>query len=136
MVRLKIGLLAIVLAADLIFFGGCANLQQGQNTSDVKIWHVVIVRLKNPGNEADRQRLLTASNDLRKIRSVKALFCGKVIPGNRPHVDSNFDIALTVGFASEADMAAYVADPIHVNAVKQTLLPIAQDYTIYDFRNE
>jgi hypothetical protein len=35
-------------------------------------------------------------------------------------------------FNSKADMDAYEKHPVHVNAVKQTLLPLAKKLLVYD----
>ena len=55
----------------------------------IKLWHVVIVHLNNPGDAEARQRLIDASHTFRQIKGVEAVYVGKMIPGDRPHQDSS-----------------------------------------------
>jgi hypothetical protein len=103
----------------------------------VQVWHVVVIRLNHPGDAAARRKVIEAAVTFRlKIPAVQVLYAGKVLPGTRPHQDSNFDVAIIMGFQSQADLAKYIADPVHVKAVEDVLKPLARDYTSYDFTNE
>lgn len=128
---------ALLLLA-LLLTTGCANLSNPpRKTGGVNLWHVVIIRLKHAGDAQDRQKVIDASRDLKKeISVIQSLYVGKVLPGERPHQDSNFDVAIVMGFKSKEDVAAYVAHPAHVKAVNEVLKPLAKDYTSYDFTNE
>ena len=114
---------------------GCSTVPANQ-PDPVKVWHVVIVRLKNPGDPDAQKKLLEAGNTLRQIKSVRVLYAGKAIKTDRAHVDNNYDVAFNIGFESAEDMAAYVKDPIHIKTAKEILMPLAQDYTVFDFYNE
>lgn len=116
---------------------GCASMAAKPAADEgVRIWHVVIIHLINPGDSDAQQRLVDASKTFGAIPGVRVVHVGRVLPGNRPHQDSSFDIGLAMGFASKEDLAAYVTHPTHVKAVNEVLKPLARDYTSYDFTNE
>ena len=120
----------------VLFVTGCASTSGHRPVSEVKFWHVVIVRLNEPGDEEARHRLIYATKTFRQIKGVQVAYVGTVLPGSRPHVDSNFDVGVIMGFKIREDMAAYVNDPIHQRAVADVLKPLAKEYIIYDFTNE
>ena len=129
-----------ILCCGLFVCAGCAgahNSNSGeQHLERIKLWHVVIVHLNNPDDAEARQRLIDASHTFRQIKGVEAVYVGKMIPGDRPHQDSSFDVGIAMGFRSKEDLAAYATDPIHLKAVNGILKPLARDWTIYDFANE
>ena len=61
---------------------------------------------------------------------------GECLPGQRPIVDSSFDVALTMEFASQADMQKYLDDPRHKAAVESVLKPLVKKFMVYDFVRE
>ena len=95
--------------------------------------HVVVVWLKRPGNAADRQQVMEVSRQLREIPGLLALDAGVCLPSDRPIVDSSFDVAVRMRFASKADMQAYLIHPVHQRAVKETLMPLAAKVKVFDF---
>ena len=117
------GLLCVVLY-------GCATPQPGP---DNNLQHVVIVWLKEPGNRAHRDRILAGSEVLRTIPGVRSLDSGTVVPGERDIVDSSFDVALIVSFAGRSAMETYLAHPVHVKLVNETLKPLVAKIRVYDF---
>ena len=76
----------------------------------VKFWHVVIVRLKNPGDAEARRKIVEASKSFERIPGVARVYVGWSVPGTRPDKVPDFDVGVMVGFHSKEDMAAYVAD--------------------------
>lgn len=95
--------------------------------------HVVVVWLKRPGNAADRQAVLDVSRQLREIPGLLSLDAGVCLPSDRPIVDSSFDVAVRMRFASKAAMQAYIIHPLHQRAVKETLTPLAAKVRVFDF---
>ncbi|MGB1580528.1 MAG: Dabb family protein [Nevskiales bacterium] len=98
--------------------------------------HVVMVWLKEPGNPAHRQQIISGSKKLEAIPGVQEIRVGEVVESEREVVDDSFDVALYMRFASEEAMQTYLAHPDHVNAVKEYFLPIMDRYRVYDFRDE
>lgn len=94
--------------------------------------HIVLIWLKRPGNAADRQALLAATNDLRAIPGIKFLDAGTPLASERPIVDDSFDIGLTMRFDSVKSLRAYESDPRHVKKVTEVLKPLTQKIVVYD----
>ena len=99
--------------------------------------HVVVCTLKNHGNEADRNKLIDAARELRKISGVMDVEVGTVLPSDRPVVVGGYDVAMVVFFRDESSMKKYLTDPIHVKLVKEVLEPLtdATKTKVYDFVN-
>ena len=117
--------------ADLLcglLLSGCSLTQPSGGVE-----HVVVVWLKRPGNAADRQQVLNVSRQLREIPGLLALDAGVCLASDRPIVDSSFDVAVRMRFASKADMQAYLIHPVHQRAVKETLMPLAAKVKVFDF---
>lgn len=125
-----------LLACMMVSVTGCASLCGKPAVSEVKLWHVVIVRLNQPGDVEARRKLVEATKGFRRIKGVQVAYVGTVLPGSRPHVDSGFDVGVVMGFRTQEDMEGYVKDPIHQRAVEEVLKPLAKDYVVYDFENE
>lgn len=77
-----------------------------------RINHFVFVKLKNP---ADADLLIADSDqELGQLPMIVAYACGKPLDtGRGDRVDSDYDVGLFIGFASEADYTAYVEHPRH-----------------------
>jgi hypothetical protein len=48
-------------------------------------------------------------------------------------VDSSFDVAVTLTFASQADMKSYVDHPLHKVAADNVLKPLVKKVTVFDY---
>lgn len=110
----------------LLVAGGC----QGTRPARPSLFtHVVFFDLADPGDAAslvsDCDTLLT------DIRSVETYACGRHIDTGRDGILADYDVGLVVGFASEADYAAYVADPLHLELVRKWK-PRLEQLRVYD----
>jgi len=104
-----------------------------QSHPSATVSHVVICWLKSPGDEAARQRIIDASQDLRKIPGVVSVTAGHPIPSTRPVVDSSYDVGIIITFRDEAALRAYETNSIHVKARNEILRPLTAKLVIYDF---
>jgi hypothetical protein len=95
--------------------------------------HVVVFWLKDHGNAAQRVKIIETSETFRKIPGVVSVSAGPCIPSPRPIVDSSFDVAVTLTFASRDDLQRYVEHPIHKAAVSGVLKPMVKKTVVYDF---
>ena len=83
----------------------------------VAIQHVVLIKLQNPDQQLalidDCNRLLPG------IDGVSTYWCGTPDQSGRisPTIDSNWDVALCVGYPSADAYNAYVVDPAHIELV-------------------
>lgn len=124
--RLIFSAVALVLIAS---FSSCAH--PGSQAS--KVDHCVFVWLKKSGNKADRARLIEAARKFeREIPEIEHLTVGQMLPSPRPIVDSTYDVAFIMRFASKAAMDRYEQHPVHQAAVKDILLPLSKKVQVYD----
>jgi len=105
---------------------GCAGPR-----SPGKISHVVFVELKSP---TDAGELLEASRVLAEIDGVVSFSAGPHIDTGRDSVLHDYDIGMVIGFDSERDYAAYVADPIHTGFVREWK-PRLKALRVYDIHD-
>ncbi|MGJ8668824.1 MAG: Dabb family protein [Oceanococcus sp.] len=126
--------LSVVLAVALLSACACCPPRSSDNTvqSDYLV-HVVLVWLKQPGNQEHRIQIIDASQRLREIPGVLDLHVGEVLASDRAVVEDSYDVALSLRFSSQADLQAYLEHPVHVNAVKQHFVPVMQRYQVIDF---
>ncbi|MDP6523133.1 MAG: Dabb family protein [Kiritimatiellia bacterium] len=122
---------AIAIALTAIILSGCATVE---TSSPGEIHHVVLCWLKEPGNARHRQKIIETSETFRKIPGVQTLSVGQVIHSDRPIVDDSFDVAISMTFASNADLQKYLSHPIHTEAVDKVLKPLIAKITVYDFK--
>jgi hypothetical protein len=102
------------------------------NGTGTGIEHIVIVWLNEPGNPADRERIIAESRVLTGIPGVTGLRSGRMIPSERAIVDSSFDVALIVSLADRTALQAYLTHPVHVRLVEETLKPLVRKILVYD----
>ena len=124
----------ILSVAVALALSSCTTCPFGcQTTAKGKVEHIVLVWLKRPGNAADRATVIaTAKKFQAEISQIQHLSVGTPVGSERPIVDDSFDVGLVMRFNSKADMGTYEKHPVHVNAVKQTLLPLAKKLLVYD----
>ncbi len=115
----------------LLSLTACSHMHEAHH-APIGVSHVVICWLKQPGNEAQRQELIDASNTLKQIPGVISIRAGRPIPSTRPVVDSSFDVAIVVMFQDEAALRAYEKNPVHLKAVNEVLNPLTAKRLIYD----
>ena len=118
--------LAIILAA----LTSCQTLPSAKSKG---VTHVAVFWLKHHGNEADRQTLISASKTLKAIPGVLSVNIGPVLPSHRAEVDSSGDLVLVMHFPNEKALRQYEKNPVHLNAVKEVLLPLVRKFVVYDF---
>lgn len=97
--------------------------------------HTVYLWLKNPGNQQERQRLLTATDRLRTIPGVREIRFGEVIASGRDIVDDSFDVGIYFYFSDVAAMNRYLVHPLHKQVVEQDIKPLVERIVVYDFHD-
>jgi len=119
-------LLCLFLAFTLT---SCANTPQ---TIKPAVLHIVVVWLKEPGNQNHRQQLLEASQQLTEIPGILSVQAGKVIGSDRAVVDSSFDIALVMRMRNREVLNSYVQHPLHHQLIEEVFKPLIEHYRVYD----
>ena len=129
--------LSFALFSATISLASCSKILYAPMYQTGTISHVVVVTLKNHGNQADRMKLIDAARELRKIYGVFDVEVGTVLPSDRPVVVGDYDVAMVATFRDEASMRKYLTDPIHLKLVKEVLEPLADPTKtkVYDFVN-
>lgn len=102
-------------------------------TQERKIVHIVLVWLKEPGNQEHIQQVVDVSNQLNEIPDIQELRVGASIPSERKIVDDSFDVGVYMIFENQASLARYLVHPDHKNIVKTVLTPLASKVLVYDF---
>ena len=118
----------------LLLVSGCTRTQSTRTSSWGEINHVVLVWLKEPGNESQRQQLIERSKQFTQIPGVLQVSAGTALPSTRPVVDTSYDVAVVMRFVNEQALREYDAHPIHKKAVQEVLAPLSAKVLIYDFR--
>jgi len=134
--QFAVGITTLIL---LVCACGCASAP-GDETNAAPVakgtTHVIVCWLKEPGNADARRQLVERSKSFTQIPGVRSVAVGPPLPSTRPVVDASFDIALVMTFENEQALRDYDHNPIHQQAVKEVLQPLAKKFVIYDFRNE
>jgi Stress responsive A/B Barrel Domain len=120
-------LLSALIATALL--ASCATIAPPAKPGTVD--HIVLVWLKRPGNEEDKQTLIQQGRELRAIPGIRFLDSGSALSSDRPIVDDSFDIAFVMRFDSAAALKAYAVHPVHVKA-KDELLRLSRKILVYD----
>jgi hypothetical protein len=130
--------LVLCLFAASLLLSSCTTCPLGYEvTSKGKVEHVVLVWLKKPGDAADRAKVVAAAKKFQaEISEIQHLSVGQPLPSERPVVDDSFDVGLVMRFANAQDLSTYEKHPVHVQAVKEILQPIAKKLLVYDVVTE
>ena len=91
------------LGFGLIFLAlSCRSTSNHVSSGDVN--HVVLMWLKDPSDQAVRQKIIDASETFRQIPGVLDVHHGIAVPSTRPIVDSSFDIGFLISFNDRASL--------------------------------
>lgn len=98
-----------------LVFAGCGSLTGCAATRPAPLIHLVFIQLHDPSQVedllADCDRLLPG------IPGVVSYAAGRHLDIGRQNIDSDYDLALVVGFEDEDAYQGYVVHPDHVNLV-------------------
>ena len=95
--------------------------------------HVLIVWLKQPGDEKMRQQFVAASERMNNLPGIISRHVGFVEKSDRKIVDDSFDVAVTVTLKDKAAYDAYMMHPLHKEIVERDLKPLVDKLVAYDF---
>ena len=82
--------------------------------------HHVYFWLKEPKNEVHKKQLVSALNELLKVKTIKMSHIG--FPAgteSRDVVDHSYSVSYMVMFDNQAEQDAYQVDPIHTKFVEE-----------------
>lgn len=103
------------------------------NETTPRIVHVVLVWLKEPGNEDHISQVIDATRTFSNIAGVEEVRVGESVPSERRGVDDSFDVGLYMIFSSKSALEGYLVHPDHVAAQRTILRPLVRKVIVYDF---
>ena len=118
---------------------GCAAPQERLGPSGLprgQITHVVCMRLYDAGDATARREVLAAGKTLEHLPGVISVAAGSTIKSDRAVVDHFYDVVFIFHFQSQADLDAYLANPVHAETKKDVLDRYVDKYVVYDFAAE
>jgi heme-degrading monooxygenase HmoA len=121
-------LLQLTLLTSLFMNAGFVSAEENK-----KITHVVMVWLKEPGNEQQRAEFIKASEQLNDLPGIVNRHVGVVRSSDRIIVNDTFDVAVIVTMESEAALKAYLNNPKHKKILKEKIKPLTNRVVVYDF---
>ena len=98
-----------------------------------KITHMVMVWLKQPGNEQQRSAFIKASEQLNDLPGIVNRHVGVVVSSDRGIVDDTFDVAVSVTMESQQALKAYLNHPKHQKILNEKIKPLINRTVAYDF---
>ena len=107
-----------------------------QTTPTAGWTHVVVFWLKEPGNAAQRAKIIETSESFRKIPGVLSVKAGECLRSTRPVVDISYDVAVAMEFSDREAMQHYLEHPVHTAASDGILKPLVKKVVVYDFGRE
>lgn len=114
---------------------GCSNVSTSHSRrAPAPLMHVVLFDLVHP---SDSDELIESCNtSLPRIQSVVFLECGTHVDMGRsgPAIQTNYDVALIVGFRDRAGYLEYLDHPVHTELV-HSWRERWDSIRIYDFSN-
>ncbi len=128
----KMSLLVYVILFGLLSTNvGYAFAEENQ-----QVTHVVMVWLKQPGNEQQRTAFIKASEQLNSLPGIVNRHVGVVVPSNRSIVDDTFDVAVTVTMESPMALKNYLNHPKHKKILQEKIKPLTNRVVVYDFMSQ
>ncbi len=119
-----------------VAIGLLSPLQSALAENDGRVTHVVLVWLKEPGNQRMRHEFVAASEQLNSLPGVIHRHVGVVMPSDRAIVDDTFDVAITVTLENKKALQAYTQHPKHKKILEQQIKPLVNRVVAYDFISE
>ncbi len=93
--------------------------------------HHVYFWLKNPGNIADRDKLVEGLTKLSKASTIDQFHIGKPANTSREVIDSSYAVSWLLVFKDKASQDSYQVDPIHLKFIEECS-SLWQKVVVYD----
>lgn len=126
----------IVVAAIVWAASPAPAAQASEKPPHPRAVHVVLIWLKEPGNEQHRQAIIEATRGFSSLPGVEQIRVGPPISSDRASVDDSFDVGLYMTFESTNALKAYLQNPSHREAQRSILGPLVERVIVYDFHDE
>lgn len=124
----------------LALMAGCATTPAEapvELESQHRLHHLVIIWLKQAGDEEVRQRYIEQSKAFAKLPGVLAYDVGAPANVKRRHassaLDQSYDVAIASVFESQQAFEAFLKNPEYGRVAQDVLRPLVDKYQVYDF---
>lgn len=130
-------LLILLFLLTALTDANAGQAQRPSNTVSGRVFHVVVIWLKQHGDENARRQYIEGSKRLAKLPGVLSYDVGTITDIKRekhsPGVDDSYDVAVTSSFESKQALENYLQNPEHHKVVFEVLKPLVEKYKVYDF---
>ncbi|MGZ4958346.1 MAG: Dabb family protein [Methylomonas sp.] len=113
-----------------------AHAQTG-DLAQHKVHHVVVVWLKQAGNENVRREYIEASKLIANLPGVLSYDIGSPAVIKRAHtssaLDESYDVAISSTYESQQAFEDFLKNPEYLRIAQQVLKPLVEQYKVYDF---
>ncbi len=124
----KFNLSIILIISGVII--GCISPPPGSMN---EINHIVLVWFNNTVSNEEIEEIITETQKLKAISSVKTLAVGKSLESKRKMVDDSFDLAIKITFSSVKGLDNYIDHPLHNSFLQKYIKGKVAKIKIYDF---
>lgn len=115
-----------------VLLSGCETADVS-NQDESKIVHIVMIWLKEPGNDHHINGIIKTTQGLKVIPEVQEMRVGEKVLSERSIVDDSFDVGIYMVFNNKEALETYLVHPLHKEAVQSVLRPLASKILVYDF---
>ncbi len=102
-----------------------------ENQLQHKFIHHVYFWLKNPGSEADKQKLLSGLKKLSAAKTIRMSHIGVPAATNRDVIDRSYAVSWLLVFDNAADQETYQHDPVHLQFIEECSM-VWEKVVVYD----
>lgn len=131
--RTVISLAALMAATSTISTVDAQTGDSGQR----KVHHVVVVWLKQAGDENARRQYIEESKHIAELPGVLSYEIGSPAAIKRGHasaaLDESYDVAVSSTYESQQAFEDFLKNPEYVRIAQQVLKPLVDKYKVYDF---
>jgi hypothetical protein len=116
---------------------GSATGHAEPDSGSHKVHHVVVIWLKQAGDENVRRQYIEASKQLAQLPGVLSYEIGTPATIRRGHasssLDESYDLAISSSYQSQQAFEDFLKNPDYVRLAQQVLRPLVDSYKVYDF---
>ena len=95
--------------------------------------HVVIFWTDPKNSKAADALMAGAEKYLKPIQGVMSFHVGRMVPSNRPVVETSYQLALNIIFRDKKSQDGYQVHPLHLEFVEKAFKPNCVKCVVYDF---
>lgn len=111
--------IAAAAGAAALILPAAALAMQRAAPAEARFIHHVFFYLKQPGDAADKAKLIAALKRLSAAPTIRSYQIGQHAGTTRDVIERGYDVSWTLTFDSAADQESYQEDPIHLRFVDE-----------------